>query len=166
MRGFLRNRWLWAALVAIAIVPWPSCAKLGEAAPLDFVLKDMSGKDVRLADLKGRPILLNFWATWCGPCKTEIPWLVEFNEQYKDKQLAIVGISVDDPVEDLKPFVAEHKMTYPVLLGKGHDDLMAAYQASEVIPVSWFIKPDGTVSMKATGIHPRAWFDQQIKALF
>ena len=65
-------------------------------AKLDYTVKDMDGKDVRLADYKGRPLLLNFWATYCGPCKTEIPIFVEMVEKYKDQKLAILGISIDD----------------------------------------------------------------------
>ncbi len=134
-------------------------------AKLDYTLKDIDGKDVRLSDYKGRPLLLNFWATYCGPCKTEIPIFVELVEKYKDQKLAILGISVDDSVADLKPFVAEYKMNYPVLVGLGHDDLMDQYEANFLIPITWFIKPDGTILMKHPGSNPKEWFEQQIQAL-
>ena len=135
-------------------------------AKLDYTVKDMSGKDVRLADFKGRPLLLNFWATYCGPCKTEIPIFVEMVEKYKDQKLAILGISIDDTPDDLRPFVAEYKINYPVLLGLGQDDMLEHYEATFMIPITWFIKPDGTVTLKHPGSASREWFEQQIRALF
>src|SRR5262245_15720887 len=85
-----------------------------EMARLDFQLKDMNGADVKLADFKGRPLLVNFWATWCGPCKHEIPAFVELVDKYKDQKFTVLGISTDDKAEDLRPFAAEYKMNYPV----------------------------------------------------
>ena len=84
---------------------------------LDYVAQGHGRRDVRLADFKGRPLLINFWATWCPPCKAEIPWFVEFAEKYKDKNLAVLGISVDDSPEDIRKFAAEHKVNYPMLVG-------------------------------------------------
>ena len=100
----------------------------------------MAGKDVRLADFKGRPMIINFWATWCPPCKAEIPGFVELVDQYKDQQFTVLGISTDDSPPDLQKFAAEYKMNYPVLVGLGHDDLLEAYEASMAIPVSWLIR--------------------------
>jgi thiol-disulfide isomerase/thioredoxin len=138
-------------------------------AELDYTLKDIEGRDVRLADYKGRPLLLNFWATYCGPCKTEIPIFVELVEKYKDQKLAILGISIDDSVEDLRPFAAQYKMNYPVLVGLGHDDLMDRYEAAFLIPITWFIKADGTIYLKHPGgppsSNPKEWLEQQIQAL-
>src|SRR3954469_13826533 len=86
----------------------------GKSAPLNFTLKDMNGVDVKLANFKGKPIVLNFWATWCGPCRAEIPSLVELQKQYAEagQDVVILGISVDDPVEKLKPYAAQMKMNY------------------------------------------------------
>ena len=135
------------------------------AAKLDYTLKDLEGRDVRLADFKGRPLVLNFWATYCGPCKTEIPIFVELVEKYREQKLAILGISVDDSLEDLRPFAAQYKMNYPVLVGLGHDEMMEAYEAVMFIPVTWFVRPDGTVALKHPGSASKAWFEQQIRAL-
>ena len=137
----------------------------GKNAPLHFTLKDMNGADVKLASFKGKVILLNFWATWCGPCKAEIPSLVELQHQYGD-DLVVLGFSVDDPVEKMRPYAAQYKINYPLLVGLGHDDVMEAYGAQMLIPVTWFINADGTVSHSEAGIHPREWFDAQIRALF
>jgi len=169
-----RNRWLRAGAVAALLCAWPACAQQEEDdeipsagnPTLDFVLKDMDGKNVNLADFKGRPILINFWATWCPPCKAEIPWFIEFAEKYRDERLAVIGISVDDPAEDIRAFAEEYKVNYPMLVGLGHDELRQAYDASAIIPVSWLIKPDGTVFAKAAGIHSKDWFEDKIKALF
>jgi thiol-disulfide isomerase/thioredoxin len=136
-----------------------------ESARLDFALKDMNGADVKLADFKGRPLLINFWATWCGPCKTEIPMFVELVEKYREQKFTVLGISTDDTPEDLRPFAAEFKMNYPVLVGAGKDSLLEAYDAVFAIPVSWFVRPDGTVMLKHPGPATREWFETQVKAL-
>ena len=169
-----RNRWLRAAAVAALLAAWPACAQHEEeddipsagSPRLDFALKDMDGKDVNLADFRGRPVLINFWATWCPPCKAEIPWFIEFADKYRDKRLAVIGISVDDAPEDVRAFAAEYKVNYPMLVGLGHDELRQAYDADAIIPVSWLFKADGTVFAKAAGIHSKDWFEDKIKALF
>lgn len=174
VRSLVSNRWLRAGIVAVVLGAWPACSGLDHddevpsagAPSLDFVLQDMNGKDVRLADFKGRPVLINFWATWCPPCKAEIPWFVEFAEKYRDERLAVIGISVDDTAEDVRTFAEEYGVNYTMLVGLGHDELRQAYDAEAVIPVSWLIKPDGTVFAKAQGIHSKDWFEDKIKALF
>ena len=161
-----------AAVAAAAIATWPACATsevepppVGEAANLDFTLKDMNGKEVRLASFRGKPLILNFWATWCGPCKIEIPAFVELVEQYKQQQLTVLGVSVDDAPEDLKKFAADYKMNYPVLVGLGQDALQETYDAVISIPVTWFIRPDGTILRKHQGPATKEWFESQVKAL-
>jgi len=185
MNRFLSNRWLRAVGVALALYAWPACAvdrdtsadrrpvagggaSADAAAPpsLDFVLKDVDGKDVRLADFKGRPLLINVWATWCAPCKVEIPWFVEFADKYKDQNLTIVGISFDDSPDQIRKFAAEHHVNYTMLVGKGRDDLFAVYDPESVFPYSWFLKKDGTLQAKAFGFHPKEWFETNITGLF
>jgi len=153
---------------------WPACtssevdppaAPAGNAANLNFTLKDMHGAEVNLASFRGRPIILNFWATWCTPCKAEIPALVELVERYKREQLTVLGVSVDDAPEDLKKFAAEYKMNYPVLIGLGQDKLQETYDAVLMIPVTWFIRPDGTVHRKQQGPASKEWFEAQVKAM-
>jgi thiol-disulfide isomerase/thioredoxin len=136
----------------------------GKAAPLDFTLKDMNGVDVKLASFKGKIIVLNFWATWCGPCRAEIPSLVDLQKQYS-KDLVVLGVSVDDPIDKLKPYASEMKMNYPVLVGNGREDVQDAYGPLWGIPVSVFIDRDGKVAKKHSGIASREQFEQEIKSL-
>src|SRR5258707_4017532 len=86
----------------------------------DFTLMDAAGVSVKLSDYKGKVVLLNFWATWCGPCKLEIPWFIEFEKAYKDRGFATLGVSMDeDGWKAVKPFVAQKAMNYPVMVGDG-----------------------------------------------
>ena len=110
----------------------------GKPAPLHFTLKDMNGVDVKLASFKGKVILLNFWATWCGPCKAEIPSLVELQQQYGD-DLVVLGFSVDDTVEKMRPYAAQYKINYPLLVGNGREDVQDAFGPLFGIPVSVII---------------------------
>ena len=139
----------------------------GKAAPLNFTLKDMNGVDVKLASFKGKPIIVNFWATWCGPCRAEIPSLVELQTQYgaEGKDVVILGISVDDPIEKLKPYAAQMKMNYPVLVGNGRDDVQDAFGPLWGIPVTVFIDREGRIAKKHSGIASKEQFEQEIKAL-
>lgn len=169
----LTGRWAAALVVAGLVAIWPACSvnstppKDGKLANLRFTLKDMHGKDVNLEEaFKGRALLLNFWATWCGPCKYEIPMLVELQEKYQDKGFTVVGITTDDPPdEDLRKFVASFNVNYPVLSALGHDALQEAYEASITIPVSWFIRADGSVLLKHEGIQKKEWFERQIQQI-
>jgi thiol-disulfide isomerase/thioredoxin len=136
----------------------------GKQAKLDFTLKDMHGVDVHLASFKGKVILLNFWATWCGPCRAEIPSLVELQEQYKD-DLVVLGLSVDDTAEKLLPYAAEFKMNYPVLVGNGREDVQEAFGPLFGIPVSVIIGRDGVVAKKHSGIATKEQIEREIKTL-
>ena len=136
----------------------------GKPAKLDFTLKDMHGVDVHLESFKGKVILLNFWATWCGPCRAEIPSLVELQEQYKD-DLVVLGLSVDDTAEKLLPYAAEFKMNYPVLVGNGREDVQEAFGPLFGIPVSVIIGRDGIIAKKHSGIATKEQIEREIKTL-
>jgi peroxiredoxin len=142
-----------------------SCGPDAKAANLSFSLKDMDGKEVSLAAFKGKVVLLNFWATWCGPCKQEIPSFVSLQAQYRDQGLVIVGISVDDPIEKLKPFAREFQMNYPVLAAADRDDVQGAYGPMFGIPTSVLISRDGTICKRFLGGASKAQFEREIKAL-
>ena len=100
-----------------------ACDAAARPANLDFTLEDMNGNDVAFESLKGKVVLLNFWATWCGPCKIEIPWFVEFAEQHKDDGLVILGLSVDDTPAKIQAFAKEYNVTYPMLVGLDREGL-------------------------------------------
>jgi thiol-disulfide isomerase/thioredoxin len=127
----------------------------GKPAP-DFTLQDLSGKKVSLADFKGKAVLINFWATWCGPCKVETPWLIELRNQYAAKGFEVLGISTEG--DDLKPgdkegwakdkaaiakFVKEEKMPYPVLING--DSLATEYGGLDAMPTSFYVDRSGNV---------------------
>src|SRR5262249_11111255 len=97
--------------------PADGCTTKGVPAKLNFTLKDVDDKKVKLVDFKGKVIVLNFWATWCVPCKTEIPEFVDLQKQYEPQGVQFIGISVDDTAAKLRPYISEHSMNYPVLQG-------------------------------------------------
>jgi thiol-disulfide isomerase/thioredoxin len=141
-----------------------ACMADAKPANLDFTMKDLDGKEVSLTSYKGKVILLNFWATWCGPCKAEIPGFVELQAKYKN-DLVIVGYSVDDEAPKARAFANEYKMNYPILLGEGREDVQDAYGPIWGIPASFLISRDGKVCKKHLGIAPKAVFEREIKAL-
>jgi len=145
-----------------AVLSYPADAK---PANLNFTMKDVAGKNITLADFKGKVMLLDFWATWCGPCKVEIPHFIEFQEKYGGKGFQVVGISVDDTAEKLEPYVRDMKMNYPVLQGLNHDDVQDAYGPILGIPVSVLISRDGKVCATHTGLTDKDVFEREIKAL-
>jgi thiol-disulfide isomerase/thioredoxin len=140
------------------------CDAGAKPANLNFTLKDVNGVDVRLDSFKGKVIVLDFWATWCAPCKVEIPGFVELHEKYKDRGVAVVGIQVQDQPDLLKPFVKQFGMTYPVLVGMGHDDLEEAY-ASMGLPTTFIISRDGLICRTRVGLHPKEQFEKDVLGL-
>lgn len=117
----------------------------------DFMLKDAEGQPTTLAGLKGKVVLLNFWATWCEGCKTEIPWLVEFQQKYRDKGLAVVGVSEDaGGWKSVRPYLNQAGLNYTVLLDS--DGSIAKRYALFGMPVTYLIDRDGKVSAASVGI--------------
>jgi peroxiredoxin len=141
------------------------CDPKAKPANLNFTLKDMNGKDVALSAYKGKVILLDFWATWCGPCKIEIPGFVEMYTKYGPQGFVVLGISIDDPVSKLKPFVDRFKMNYPVLLGLDRDDVKDSFGPLVGFPTSFLIGRDGRVCQQHVGFAPKEQFEREIKAL-
>jgi len=137
---------------------------IGREARLDFTLKDMNGVDVEFESFRGKVILVNFWATWCGPCRAEIPSLVELQDEYAD-DLVVLGLSVDDPAEKLLPYAKEFKMNYPVLVGNGREDVQEAFGPLYGIPVTVIIGRDGRIALKHSGIATKEQFEREIKTL-
>jgi peroxiredoxin len=143
------------------------CDKDPKPANLNFVLKDSTGKDFSLAAQKGKVILLDFWATWCPPCKVEIPWFVEFQEKYGPQGFIVIGVSVDDPASALKPFGDKYKVNYPLLIGEGRGDIKGprGYNAGWGLPKTFVIGRDGRICKTHIGLSVKEHFEQQIKSL-
>jgi thiol-disulfide isomerase/thioredoxin len=141
------------------------CAANAKPADLSFTLKDIDGKDVALASLKGKVVLLDFWATWCGPCKIEIPWFIEFQNKYGKDGLQVVGISTDDTQPKLKAYAAQMKMNYTILQGLDRDDVQDAFGPLFGIPVTMVISRDGKMCAKHVGLSSKDRFEQEIKSL-
>ncbi|MDA1184012.1 MAG: TlpA disulfide reductase family protein [Acidobacteria bacterium] len=159
-------------LVAISAAPVHGQAGLaaicnpnGKVADLSFTLKDLNGDDVSLSAFKGKVILLDFWATWCGPCKVEIPYFIDFYTRYQAQGLQVLGFDVDDEIPALTEYVELMKMNYPILIGAGRDDVLKAYGPMPGLPTTVIIGRDGKVCMSHTGLVEKAVFEEAIKAL-
>lgn len=153
------------ALAPIANAAEDVCNVTRRKANLNFTLKDVAGKKVQLSQYKGQVVLLNFWATWCRPCRTEIPSLISLYRDYKDRGLVVLGVSVDSEVQLVKPFARVMKMNYPVLIGAGHEDLGNAFGPFVGFPTSVLIARDGRTCVRHVGILSRAELERQISAL-
>jgi thiol-disulfide isomerase/thioredoxin len=188
-KTIMRIRWAIAAVAALALafltlhtdLPNPfrqwrmattaaapaarACPATAKAANLNFTLKDMNGQTVRLADFRGKVVLLDFWATWCAPCKVEIPWFEEFQTKYGKQGLQVVGVSVDDSAEKLQAYARVMKMNYPVLVGLNHDDLQDTYGPMLGLPTSIMISRDAKVCSKHMGLDSKNKFEDEIKSL-
>jgi thiol-disulfide isomerase/thioredoxin len=139
-----------------------SCDASGRAT-FDFVLKDQNNLPVKLAEYKGKVVLVNFWATWCGPCKMEIPDMVKLYSQYKDKGLVVVGISIDDSPEQLQAFMREYHMNYPVV--QMRPEVEDAWGPFYGYPTSFIVARDGSICTKHIGPATHDQFESEIKAL-
>jgi cytochrome c biogenesis protein CcmG/thiol:disulfide interchange protein DsbE len=141
------------------------CPANAKPANMNFTLKDIDNKPVALSSLKGKVVLLDFWATWCGPCKIEIPWFIEFQQKYGKQGLQVVGVSIDDTLEKLKPYASQMKMNYLVLQGLDQDAMQDAYGPLFGIPVTVVISREGKVCKKHVGLSSKDAFEQEIKSL-
>jgi peroxiredoxin len=141
------------------------CKAPRRAANLGFTLNDIAGQPVRLSDYKEQVILLNFWATWCVPCKTEIPWLVEFYGAYRKQGFVVLGIAMDDAISRVRPFADALHVNYPVLLGAGEEDFQTAFAPLLGYPTSLLISRDGAICIRHTGIVDKQELERSIRAL-
>jgi len=133
------------------------------AAAPDFTLQDISGKKVRLADLKGKVVMLEFWATWCPPCRAEIPAVERLHREYGDKGLTVLAITLDEGGwDEVKAFIAESKISYTVL--KGTEDVSAEYKI-RLIPATFLIDKEGNIRKQYMGGGSNEALEQEIKAL-
>lgn len=126
----------------------------GKAAPT-FTLVDLDGKKVSLADYKGHPVVLNFWATYCGPCKLEMPWFQDLQNKYKDKGLVVLGLDQDDGMA-VKEVAAASKrvgVTYPILMPD--ETVSKSYQLSDYIPETFYVDKSGKIVDQTIGAHSK-----------
>jgi thiol-disulfide isomerase/thioredoxin len=129
----------------------------------DFALKDANGQTVHLSDYRGKVVLLDLWATWCGPCKVEIPWFQEFERQYKDKGFAVIGVAMDDEGwEVVKPFAQERGINYRLVLG---NDAIADLYKIEAWPTTLLIDREGNVASIHVGLTGKTIFEDGIQEL-
>jgi cytochrome c biogenesis protein CcmG/thiol:disulfide interchange protein DsbE len=136
-------------------------ASAGHDAP-DFVLTDLKGNPVKLSDLRGKAVVLNFWATWCPPCKEEIPWLVDLQKRYGAQGLQIVGINMDDgDHKDVVKFASENSINYPVLFGQ--DKVADLYGGIDYLPTTFYIDRNGVVLDRVFGQPERGEIEKNIQ---
>ena len=141
----------------------PVAAQEKAPAP-NFSLKNASGQTVELAKLHGKVVVVNFWATWCGPCRAEIPGMLDVYEKYKGKGLEIVGISVDrDGWPVINPFVKKLNIKYPVVLGNG--EVTDAYGGIDAIPTSFFVDREGRVLLRHVGYMSKEDFEKAVRSV-
>lgn len=156
------------------VAVWQSLASSGSAqtsvkppeerkiAP-DFELKDSDGKDLRLSNLKGKVILVNFWATWCEGCQVEIPWFVEFEKSYADRGLVVVGVSMDDDGwKSVRPWIKEKKVNYPIVIG---DEGLGKQYGLEGMPLTVLVDREGKIADVHAGVVNKADTEKKILAL-
>ena len=142
-----------------------ACDAHGKVANLNFTLKDINGNDVALSAYEGKVVLLDFWATWCPPCKKEIPGFIDLYNNYRSRGFVVLGVSMDDSPSDAKRFAQKLKMNYPVLIGAGRDDVERAFGPLPGLPTSFIIARDGKICGQHTGFAPKEQFEREIKAL-
>jgi thiol-disulfide isomerase/thioredoxin len=129
-----------------------------------FSLKDQDGKTVTLADYKGKVVLLNFWATWCGPCKIEIPWFIEFEQKYRDQGFAVLGVAMDEEGwEAVKPYLKEKNVTYRTLLGS--DSVAQLYGGVDSLPTTFLVDRTGKIASAHVGLVSKSEYQNEIVQL-
>ncbi|HXK02064.1 MAG TPA: TlpA disulfide reductase family protein [Verrucomicrobiae bacterium] len=164
-----------AAMLAVCLIQTQACSSRSvkaasvkaeqdrKPAP-EFALKDADGKTVHLSDYKGRVVLLDFFATWCGPCKIEIPWFMEMERQNKDRGFAVLGVSMDDEGwEVVKPFLAELGVNYRVVIG--NDATATQYGGVDALPTTFLIDKDGRIAAVHIGLASKKDFTDGIEQL-
>ncbi|HZR31095.1 MAG TPA: TlpA disulfide reductase family protein [Terriglobales bacterium] len=172
-----RNTAVWivivvAVAVMLAFAPYlskrrasidnPATELKGKPAP-DFSLETLDGQTLHLSDYRGKAVLLNFWATWCQPCKIEMPWFEELQRQYGPQGLQVVGIAMDDASKDeIAKFAKELGVNYPILVGK--ESVGDAYGGVQFLPSTFFIDRDGKIVDRVFGLKSRGEIEDSVKA--
>jgi peroxiredoxin len=148
-------------LLAFAIITTGSLTFASDQAAPDFTLTDLSGKSISLSDLKGKVIFVNFWATWCGPCRHEIPDFIEFYKENKDNGVVILGVSIDKSVNKVRDFVDDNGINYPIAMAT--DNMVKDYKPGKFIPTTIIIDSDGMIQEKKVGAMDKATLEHFFK---
>jgi peroxiredoxin len=162
------GRWMWvtlAAMIALASVNTvlAQAPKPGQPAPA-WQLKDLAGKLAKSSDYQGKVVILDFWATWCPPCRAEIPSFVELQKQYGKDGLVVLGVSLDkDGPAAVKKFMTKTPMNYGIVMGD--DKINEAYGGIEAIPTTFIIDRQGKIVSKHVGLTDKSEFEKEIKPL-
>ena len=128
----------------------------------DFQLASIDGRQVKLSDYRGKAVLLNFWASWCGPCKVEMPWFTELQDRYRQQGLEVIGVAADNEGSDkIKNFVEKMHVKYTILLGT--DQVSDAYGGIQGLPTSFYIDRDGRIVKQVAGLISEDEIEANIK---
>lgn len=158
------NHKLKASVLALLLLFLPAVAKAQNATPPQLTLESIRGRAIRLSDYRGKVVLINFWATWCPPCRAEIPDLVKLQHDYGRRGLQVVGITYPpEKLTEVRRFVRRAKMNYPVALGTKRTKLL--FTSSETLPMTIVVGKDGRVREIIEGILLPEEFEQKIKPL-
>lgn len=140
-----------------------SKALMGRSAP-DFTLQSLDGKTFRLSDYRGKAVVLNFWATWCAPCKIEMPWFVELQKKYAAEGLQLVGVAMDDATpKEIADFAKQMGVNYPILVGK--EAVGQAYGGVPFMPETFYIDRNGKIIDNAFGLKSRSEIENDMKKI-
>jgi len=133
----------------------------GKIAP-EFELQDLNGNIIHLSDYRGKAVLLNFWATWCAPCKEEMPWFVDLQNKYGTQGLQVIGVAMDDAGRDaIAKFSKEMGVNYAILLGT--EKVADAYGGVEALPTTFYISRDGKIVSRVFGLATHGEIEDKIK---
>ena len=171
------NKFQWAAAAATLALLLGGCSKLSRSssdaavksdkdrkpAPA-FSLTDARGTPVSLAEYRGKVVLLNFWATWCGPCEVEIPWFIEFEQKYKDRDFAVLGVSFDDDGwKSVRPYIAAHKINYRIMIGT--EKMSQLYGGVDSLPTTFIVDRQGRIAAQHVGLVDKSDYQNEILKL-
>jgi len=129
----------------------------------DFTLPQLEGKELRLSSYRGKVVLLDFWASWCAPCREETPHLIELQNKYADRGLQIIGVSMDDSPDPARAFYQQFHMNYPVVMGNAKTGEL--YGGVLGLPIAFLINGDGRIYAKHIGATDPAIFEKEVVAL-